>query len=158
MNRLDEVRQRYDAGEGNIGEIMAAYSLDAIDHAAGLGVDLDFSEDSIQQVEAILGQTHQSRPAGIRKLFTRDVSADALENLSKMYGAYVGEVMRFEWVDADWTMPEDGPFQGAYTIDYRGMLTSPPAKVFKRLSGGSDDNVWAYYRVLTDERDGDLLK
>jgi hypothetical protein len=157
MSRLDEVRQRFDAGGETIGDIMMAYALDAVDHASGLGFKLDFSEESINEVECILDRIFRQRPRGIRKAFAKDIDPTTLEKFCKMYGGYIGEVMRFEWGNAEWTLPEDGVFKGAFTIDYQGMLTSPPAKVYKRLTDGSADNVYAYYRVLRDERNGELM-
>src|SRR5437868_6999233 len=71
-----------------VAEIASAYSLDAVDAAAGnFGVTLDWSEESIQLVEQVLGRLHddldRARPP-----------ADAIWTFAKMFGSYVGEVLR----------------------------------------------------------------
>jgi hypothetical protein len=130
--------------------MMAAYALDAADHAAQLGYELDFSEKSLHDVETALGRLHNDLPRGIRKVFSRGPNQTTIEKIAKMYGGYIGEVLRFEWAKGEWTVPEDGPFAGALCLSYDAeSLTSPPAKAFKRIVDGPADDIWFYYQILT---------
>ena len=130
-----------------VADMTAAYALDAIDHAkAAANVDLDFSKESVKQVEAVLSQLHDALPKGfLAKLFSRGPSSDDILTMSKMYGSYVGEVLRRtrggEWAVVD----------GQVTLSNGDERVWPIAKVFKRITNGSEDNVAVYFRVLVEE-------
>lgn len=133
-----------------VADMMAAYAQDAVDHAqASSGIALDFSQESIERVEDILEQLHSSLPRGIlAKLFGRGPSRQDIETMAKMYGGYIGEVWRRttggEWSFDTETVP--GHQSICFTkADYRVW---PVAKVYKRITVGSGDNVWWFSRVL----------
>jgi hypothetical protein len=134
-------------------DMMVAYAQDAVDHArTSLGVALDYSPDSIQQVEGILEKLYAAMPRGFfARLFGRGPSAQDVSTMCKMYGGYVGEVVRQagggEWVFDTEIVP------GESTICLRkgDNRIFPPAKVYKRLTNGSEDNVWFYFQVLMKE-------
>jgi hypothetical protein len=153
VSRRDEVELRAANGEPTVASMMAAFSQDAVSHAATLGKDLDYTEASLAEVEEILGVLERDSPKGMRRLFKKAPSQEEIETVCKMYGGYIGEVMRFEWGDGDWLIPEDGPFAGALVLNYGGSMTSPPAKVFTRLADGPGDDVYYYYQVLKQGRE-----
>jgi hypothetical protein len=133
--------------------MMAGYSLDTVSYGAELGRTLDFSEGSLQDIEAMLAQLHNEMPGRFGRLIKRGPSEDDLALLAKMFGGYVGYVMRFEWGEGEWKIPEDGPFAGAICLAYgTDTLISPPAKVYKRIVDGPADDILSYYRVLSDGR------
>jgi hypothetical protein len=148
MSRREQVESRLDDGPATVEKMMGAFSLDAVDHAAQQGIELDYSESSLTQVEVILGKLEADRPKGLVKLFRKGPSQSDVETIAKLYGGYIGEVMRFEWGLGEWIIPEDGPFAGALVLEYGEAMTSPPAKVFKRIVDGPGDDVWYYYQVL----------
>jgi hypothetical protein len=125
----------------------AAYALDAVDHAKGASsVELDFSEESVAQVEAILTQLHDAMPKGFfARLFGRGPSSDDVLTMCKMYGSYVGEVLRRAH-GGEWAL-----IDGQVTLTNGDERVWPMAKVFKRLKNGSEDNVAVYYKVLVQE-------
>ncbi len=137
-----------------VNDMMEAYALDAVDHAKqAMGVTLDFSVESVRHVESILSTMYEARPKGlVAKLLRRSPSQQAVETFVKMYGGYVGEVLRRtaggEWFFDTEIMP------GSRVIGLRHGESKvwPPAKVFKRLTNGPEDNVWHYFQVIT-ERD-----
>lgn len=74
-----------------------------------------------------------------------------------MFGGYLGEVFRRhqggEWLLDDQISP-GGP---VITLQHSSAgKFFPPAKVYKRLMNGDEDNVWIFYQVLVREyiRDG----
>jgi hypothetical protein len=150
--RRHEVESRLDDGAATIEKMMSAFSLDAVDHAARLGVQLDYTEASLEQVEAILGKLEAELPKGLAKLYRKAPSQSDIETVAKLYGGYIGEVMRFEWRVGEWVIPDDGPFAGALVLRYGDAQTSPPGKVFKRLTEGAGDNIFYYYQVLKQDR------
>jgi hypothetical protein len=141
LTRQQQVQARSE-GEATIEKMMGAFSLDAVTHATKMGVSLDYTEASLNDVELILSKLENSRP-----------SEPDLQAASKCYGGYIGEVMRFEWGGGEWLVPSDGPFQGALTFQYRQFLMSPPDKVYKRLTNGSEDNILFYFEVFKEKTD-----
>jgi hypothetical protein len=135
--------------EPTVADMMAAYAQDAVDHARrNFRVELDFSVESVQTVESLLRQMYDAIPRGARRLFRRGPSDDTLASLAKMYGGYVGEVMRRrrggEWVFDMEVMP------GRPVICLRkgDDRLFPPAKVHKRLTNGPEDDVWFYFQAV----------
>ena len=84
--------------DDNIREIAEAYSLDAVDHANNAGVHLDWTDNSIEKVEEILGLLHQ-------EMGHAKPSEDQVLTFATMYGSYVGEVFRKRRIDTGekWT-------------------------------------------------------
>jgi len=130
-------------------EMMVAYSQDAVAHARDhFGVELDYSVDSVRAVETILARLHGAIPHGIWKLFRRPPSEDALVNLSKMYGGYLGEVMK-RLRGGEWMIETGVVSPGPVICLRKGEdRVFPPAKVWKRLTNGPEDDVWMYFQVV----------
>jgi len=129
-------------------EIAEAYAQDAVDHAkAAFDVDLDFSHESVERVEALLAQLHDALPRGfVSRLFRRGPSDEEVETMAKMYGCYVGEVIR-RTAGGVWILDPDTYL----TLTKDDARVFPPMKVHKRLHNGPEDNVWAYFSVLLRE-------
>ena len=74
------------ASQPTVNDMMAAYALDAVDHAkASSGIELDFSTESVRNVERILGVMFDSKPKGIlAKLVKRGPSAEVLAAFAKI--------------------------------------------------------------------------
>jgi hypothetical protein len=149
LTRYQQVESRLD-GEPTVEKMMGAFSLDAVNHAATIGVVLDYTEESVDDVEAILARLEQSRPKGLARFFGKGPKESDLETMAKLYGGYIGEVMRFEWGGGDWIIPDEGPFKSSLVLKYDETLMSPPAKVYKRLTDGAEDNVAYYYQVFKE--------
>jgi hypothetical protein len=135
-------------------DMMVAYAQDAVDMAkANFGVELDYSEASVQKVEECLTKLHDTIPKGfLGKLLGRGPSADDILQVSKMFGGYVGEVFRKYHGGAWLVEPAPGSDGPVVTLQHsNGGKFWPSAKVHKRLVNGPEDNVWVYYRVLTRE-------
>ena len=133
-------------------QMMAAYAQDAVDAArTGFGIDLDFSPPSVERVEQILVQIYPSiRRGWIRRLLHIGISDDQLDTLCKMFGGYVGEVVR-RHQGGRWAIIENPAGQGNVIALVNGDdKIFPPAKVFKRLVEGESDNVWFYFQVVTE--------
>ena len=150
MSRIDEVESRLGDGtdEATVEKMMGAFSIDAVNHAASMGVVLDYTEDSLQAVEDILARLEADRPKGLSKFYRKGPSEADIQTVAKLYGAYIGETIRFEWGVGEWVIPEEGPFQGALTLKYDEAMISPPAKVYKRITEGNVDNIVYYYQVF----------
>jgi hypothetical protein len=132
-----------------INEMMSAYAEDALDFARNnFGVSLDYTNESVRQVEAMAEALVEARPKNfISKLFRKGPSDEEVQTVCKMLGGYIGEVYRRS-KGGDWGINEQfqalGVFQGENWI-------FPPSKVHKRLTNGPEDNLWSYFSVLLSE-------
>lgn len=139
-----------------VADMMAAYAEDAVDHAKSAGgVTLDYSPASVEAVEAVLTKLHEALPKGfLARLFGRGPSPAEVATVSKMYGGYVGEVLRRarggEWILDD----EIVPGERTPCLRKGGFRIWPTGKVHKRLGNGPEDNVWHYYRFVETEWGG----
>lgn len=108
--------------------------------AAEYATDLDYSPESVERVEAVLGRLHARHAAG-------DLSADDARREGAMWGAYVGEVIRRHkggYWEAD--HPVAGP--ASFPICYDGRQSFPVTWCLKRVVNGDEDNVWHKFRYL----------
>jgi hypothetical protein len=124
-----------------IQQIAEAYALDMVDHARQVhGLEIDWSDDSVQQVERIAAVIHEeykkNRP-----------TAEQLEAFYKMVGSYIGEVFRrnhgAEW---GWVSLQGSRFPGLRAR--KGTLFWPWGRAMNRIMHGAEDDLWFYYRGL----------
>jgi hypothetical protein len=139
---LVALRRRGDVQRGNdVQQEMAKLSAEAIQMAlAEHRAPLDYSVESVQRVEAILGSLYD-RP-----------SKDALtlerrRYVAVRYGAYVGEVIRRKW-GGHWEQDHSVAGPGSFPIKSQGHESFPIAWCFKRLTNGPEDNVWDKLQIL----------
>lgn len=127
-------------------DMMRAYSEDAINLGKQLGKNLDFSEESIQTVEVILEMYHNSLPRrGMLKWIKKSPSDEEIAQVSKIWGGYIGEVIR-KYIGGIWIIDNN-----TIILVIGDTQIFPPAKVYKRIKNGKEDNVWHYYQVLKQE-------
>jgi hypothetical protein len=135
-----------------VADMMAAYAEDAVEIARNqFGIDLDYSEASVQRIEGILETLYRQRPSGvIARLFRRGPSEEILHQHCNGWGGYIGEVMRRHW-NGEWRDHSEIAPGFIVTLRVGEADIYPPAKVRKRLTNGSEDDVWFYYQVLRQE-------
>lgn len=99
---------------------------------------LDFSSDSLDQVERIMSKLHkQATEPGADKLTEQQVA-----ELSTVWGIYVGEVIR-RYYGGQWAM-----VGGVPDLTLGGKNASPLDKVRKRITGGPMDNLKYYFTSI----------
>lgn len=135
----------------DVNEMMKAYSLDAVDYAKQFNKTLDFSETSIQSLEDVCTLLYNEIPRGFfAKIFNKSPSEEAIIQMSKMLGAYIGEVM-IKHYGGNWTIENFMNQGNTLVVNLEELKTFPVAKVYKRLKNGPEDNVHYYYFVMTKE-------
>ena len=120
----------------SVAEMASAYAEQAV--AAGRAFDalLDYSERSLRDVEAIL-----SRLAG-------PPPVEDLTEACKMWGSYLGEVVRRRF-GGDWSIETyPGKDFATLTLSVGGNKLFPSMKIHRRLTQGSDDNIWLFYEMV----------
>ena len=106
------------------------------DLAADFGVTLDYSPESLREVERLIGENFTDRHGRVKKKHY---------DLSGATGAYVTEVIlrniggRWDW-ESEWEV-------GGIRLP-SGAFTAPLAKARKRFEDGAGDDFVSYYYVL----------
>ncbi|HEY6351303.1 MAG TPA: hypothetical protein VI636_18010 [Candidatus Angelobacter sp.] len=112
-----------------------AYAAQAVSLAQQFKAQLDFSENSLMELETILAQ------------LAREMPADASE-ACKMWGSYLGEVIRRRF-GGEWSIETyPGKQFATLTLNVNGNRLFPSIKVHRRLTEGEGDNVWNFYRMV----------
>jgi Domain of unknown function (DUF3806) len=132
--------------------MMEAYAEDAVNAArTGFNTELDYSPESIKAVEELLGRLYPAvRRGWFRKLFRIGISDEQLDTLCKMFGAYIGEVVRRQQGGAWEVVQNDLGMESVIALVHGEEKIFPPSKVYKRLVNGDEDNVWHYYQVVME--------
>jgi hypothetical protein len=129
--------------DANIQKIAEAYALDAVELAKNqFGIKLDWSDDSIENVEKALVKMHVSYTAT-----TPRPTQEQVMSFAKGFGSYVGEVYRRNH-GGEWGMVSlnGQKFPGLRTK--AGTNFWPWGRVANRITDGDENNVFDYYRVL----------
>lgn len=122
-------------------ETAAALADSVVDAARQLnGVELDFSEASLAQVDAILDEFHE-------------IGSRATASATVAFGAYIGEVLvrnaGYRWRD---TTAEERDLYGGWPMvvarDADQKVANPIGKAFKRVDNGPGEGVAFFYTVM----------
>jgi hypothetical protein len=110
------------------------------------GIKLDYSTDSIEKVEEILGDLHQ--------LYLKNPSSISVDGLAMAYGAYIGEAIRRNDPicrnnpDCKWEKDHSVTGENTYPFYWGSGQSFPCVWSYKRITTGPSDNVWHKYLVL----------
>jgi hypothetical protein len=130
----------------DLSEIMQSYAEQAVAAARAQQIELDYSEESLKQVENILERLDAPLDRG-----APDASPpEDAEELCKMWGGYLGEVVRRRW-GGEWVL-ETYPGGNVLTVALStpGGTVFPSLKIYRRLSQGAGENVWSFYCMMRD--------
>jgi hypothetical protein len=128
----------------NIDQYMASLSAQAVERAkSGYGVTLDYSPDSVIEVERLLATKYDLQK-------THPMTEEELNNAAHLWGSYIGEVMK-RMHSAHWTSDSAAAGRDALPIVFNdtGEESYPCAWVYHRLKNGEEDNVWIKFHFLT---------
>lgn len=114
-------------------------------------VNLDYTEESIKRLGDIFDSLHKEIPRNfVTKLLKRGLTENQIYYASLMLGAYIGETIRRihggEWIREDVMEEKD-----VITLKVGETSIFPTGKAYKRIMNGSEDDIWFYYRVITEE-------
>ena len=97
-------------------------------------IELDYSEKSIESVDTILQSFHEN--------YEKDKTKVDITNVSRIYGSYIGEVVKRNSQYATWLIkrdPETGNTTYKLKVDSADMF--PVDLCRKRIENGSEDNI-----------------
>ena len=117
------------------------YAAKAVAIARDFNARLDYSENSLMEVEGILAQLALDMPSGAP-------SNDELTEMCKLWGSYFGEVVRRRF-GGDWSIETyPGKQFATLTLNVSGNKLFPSMKVHRRLTAGESDNLWSFYKMV----------
>jgi hypothetical protein len=124
-----------------VAEVAEASSLDAVDLAArSFGITLNWSDESVRQVEEMLGRLHD-------EMAQAQPPEEAIWTFAKAFGSYVGEVLRRHH-GGEWGMVRMGEESFPGVQQPGGRLCWPWGRAYKRIVEGPESNMWHYYQLL----------
>lgn len=120
----------------SVNAMAVAYAEQAVQTAREFRAHLDYSEQSLLEVETILNRLADGAPS------------DDMTEVCKMWGSYLGEVVRRRF-GGEWTIETyPGKQFATLTLSVGGTKLFPTMKVHRRLTQGQDDNVWSFYKMV----------
>ena len=131
--------------------MMEKYATEAVRLAPTFGCALDYSEDSLRQLENILAQLsaevqRSAIDSGANDSVQKRVDAD-----SRIWGGYFGETILRLW-GGEWgveTYP--GTVSPVVSVDIGGAKLFPVMKVYRRLTQGEGESVWSFYQMVREK-------
>jgi hypothetical protein len=105
-------------------------------------IKLDYSVDSLKQVDKILGQVHEAYVKSPSSIHVRGVAAE--------YGAYVGEVIRRSQPNVYWTRDSKVAGEKTYALHWKAGESYPFTWCAERITNGEEDSIWIKYSILND--------
>jgi len=131
-----------------IDDMVRDFAQGAVDIARQFEITLDYSENSLQQVESILGQLHNDLHHAPPANRPAPPPTDQMEMMCKLWGGYFGEVVRRRW-GGEWTIETyPGGNFATLTLTLPAGKIFPSIKVYRRLTEGEGDNVWKFYQSM----------
>lgn len=125
----------------SLDSMIHSYAQQAVSLAHEFHARLDFSENSVMEVETILARLSREMPQS-------KPSSDDVSEICKIWGSYLGEVVRRRF-GGDWSIETyPGKQFATLTLTVNGNKLFPSMKVHRRLTEGETDSVWAFYKMV----------
>ena len=106
----------------------------------GFGTQLDYSVESIRQVEGILAVIHNE--------YKSTGSEDGLQGIAMEFGAYIVKVIEQHFGPADWQRDDESLGVDTFPLQWRGSTLFPIGWCLKRILDGAGDDVWFKFEAL----------
>lgn len=104
------------------------------------GINLDFSDQSIKDVEKLLAECHRE--------YKKTKNDEGFHGLALMFGAYIGEVIKKKGRGGRWARNHPDMGEDSFPFHWCGKDLFLRAWCAKRIFDGSGDNVWHKYQAL----------
>ena len=104
------------------------------------GLNFDFTDKSIKDVEKLLGE--------IRKEYKKTGDEEGVHGLAIMLTAYIGEVIRKKGFGGEWARNHPQMGEDSFPFKWQGHDLFLYGWCMKRILDGSGDNVFFKYQCL----------
>ena len=112
----------------------------ALDIAKDAGVTLDFSHQSINHVERMLGECHRE--------FKRTKDEEGLHGIALSFSAYIVTVIERHFEPGTWKKHDPDWGKHSFPYHWRDGTTFIYGWCLKRILDGPGDNVWSKYQAI----------
>jgi hypothetical protein len=129
----------------SVSAMAGAYAQQAVEIARDFNARLDYSENSVMELESILARLAEDMANDTAQA---GPSSDDLTEICKLWGSYFGEVIRRRF-GGDWSIETyPGKQFATLTLSIAGNKLFPSMKIHRRLTAGEGDNVWTFYKMV----------
>lgn len=127
----------------NLNDLQKKLVDDALKIAEVFNIKLDFSHDSVKQMDSILD--------AVGKDYMSTKNTDGLDGIALQFAAYIVAVIERQSEKGEWR--RDDPEFGRNTFPYawRGKILFPFIWCKKRIEIGEQENIWSKYQSLVLE-------
>ncbi len=106
-------------------------------------IHLDYSVESIKTVDRILGRVHEA--------YVKNPKSVGVSDLSSIYGAYVGEVIRRTESSARWKRDNEPGGENSYFLVWGQTLRAYPVRWCQaRIMSGDKASIWRAYSAAKE--------
>ncbi len=126
----------------NFNDVAGSIAEDAVQYAMQNGIELDYTRESAQNVDAFLGDYYDNLDK-----YDGDEGAKILWNIAVLFGTYIGEMLlRSGLAEKGFIWVEDN---GLPILGVPGHQTavSPITKAHKRILNGAEDSIKSFVDV-----------
>jgi hypothetical protein len=127
----------------SVAAMAESYAQKAVEQAREFHAQLDFSENSLLDLETILDRLASEQSVS-------HPSGDDLTEICKTWGCYLGEVVRRRF-GGEWSIETyPGKQFATLTLTVQGSKIFPSVKIHRRLTqiSADADNVWAFFKMV----------
>ena len=105
-----------------------------------LGRRLDYSVESIKDVEHILGEIHDD--------CKKTRSEEGLQGIAFAFGAYIVKMIEQQFGPAQWKRNHEIFGENSFPLEWRDSTLFPVEWCIKRIFDGPGDNVWTKFQAF----------
>ena len=106
----------------------------------GFSIHLDYSPESIRQVESILGAMHED--------YKSSGSEEGLQGIALEFAAYIVRVIEQHFGPVDWQRDHPSFGEDSFPLYWKGKTLFPVGWCLKRMLDGDGDDVWCKFETL----------
>jgi hypothetical protein len=133
----------------SVSAMAGAYAQQAVEIGRDFNARLDYSENSLMELESILARLAEDMANDMANDASQaGPSSDDLTEICKLWGSYFGEVIRRRF-GGDWSIETyPGKQFATLTLSIAGNKLFPSMKIHRRLTAGEGENVWTFYKMV----------
>jgi hypothetical protein len=121
--------------------MVLSYAEQAVALGMNFKAKLDYSERSLAEVERILDHLAGEMP-------TQKPSTAAVAEMCKLWGCYLGEVVRRRW-GGEWAVETyPGAEFATLALNVRGAKLFPSLKIDRRLTLGAGESIEQFFEMM----------
>ena len=127
-----------EAPSGDIESLMHDMNENAFRIAETFEISLDYSDESVKNVESMLSRFHSE--------YERTKDDSGLRGIAIGFAAYLGEVIRRKNLGGTWSRNHSVMGDNSFPFNWKGADLFLYGWCMKRIFDGEADNIWTKYQ------------